>query len=83
MSTVQSYQSTSLLKASRYAVAQVLSTTAVFAAQQGDPRPHGFVIVPIPSSLLLLLTGLVAVIGWNWAWNRWRSRSRGHQASNS
>jgi hypothetical protein len=52
----------------------------VLAAEPGaTPRPQAFgpPPVPVPSSFWLVLAGLIGVIGWNVAWNRWRSRSRG------
>jgi hypothetical protein len=49
---------------------------AACAAQTKAPaRPQAF--APAPSSLILLLAGLVALAGWNW----WRRRSRGVQDS--
>ncbi|MGA2882107.1 MAG: hypothetical protein ABSG13_24410 [Bryobacteraceae bacterium] len=61
----------------------VTLAAAAFAAQPGPaPRPQGFGSpTPVPSSFWLLLAGLIGVVGWNWGWNRWRSRSRGQQAS--
>jgi hypothetical protein len=42
------------------------------ANAQRAPQPHTFSTAPAPSSLVLLLAGLIVLIGWSW----WRGRSR-------
>lgn len=52
---------------------------AVVLAEKKNPEPHPLAFTPAPSSFVLVLSGLVIVLGWNW----WRSRSRREQTSRS
>ena len=51
----------------------VLALGAEPARHVAHPRPDGFIsTVPVPSSLLLVMIGFAAVLGWHW----WRTRSQ-------
>jgi len=54
-----------------------LPAMVIAANAQRPPQPHSFNTAPAPSSLVLLLAGLIVLLGWNW----WRGRSRGKTAS--
>jgi hypothetical protein len=57
----------------QYVNVSVLATAILTAAQTGaKPRPHSFTPVPVPSSFLLVLAGMIGVLGWN----AWRNRGR-------
>lgn len=59
------------------AIFSLMLAGAARADTQGDPRPMR--ITPAPSSLVLLLAGLLVLLGWNW----WRGRARGRDADTS
>ena len=64
--------------AARVAVVSGILTGAAAAAETAKPRPDSFLpSTPAPSSLVLLLAGLIVLFGWSWL----RSRSRGTQNS--
>jgi hypothetical protein len=49
-----------------------LPAIAMAANAQRAPQPHMFNTAPAPSSLVLLLAGLIVLIGWNWRRSRVR-----------
>lgn len=50
---------------------------ALALAQKKNPEPRPLAYTPAPSSLILVVSGLVVLLGWNW----WRSRTRREQTS--
>lgn len=52
-------------------VSMILTAVAMGGQVTAKPRPHGFTAVPAPSSLLLVIAGMIALLGWSW----WRNRS--------
>jgi hypothetical protein len=60
-----------------YAIVSVTLTAFALADHTGaKPKPHGFTPVPVPSSLLLVVAGMIGLMGWNW----WRNRALQNRA---
>lgn len=54
----------------QYAIVSVIVPAIALAGQTAaKPRPLNF--TPVPSSLLLVVVGMIGLLGWNW----WRNRS--------
>jgi hypothetical protein len=61
-----------------YAIVSVTLTAFALAEHTGaKPKPHGFAPVPAPSSLLLVVAGMIGLLGWNW----WRNRALQNRAT--
>jgi hypothetical protein len=64
---------TGTLNHAAVSVLLAIGAQAAEAPSQAKPRPEGFGSpTPAPSSLLLLIAGFAALLGWRW----WRSRAR-------
>ena len=60
-----------------YAIVSVTLTAFALGEHAGaKPKPHGFNPVPAPSSLLLVVAGMIGLLGWNW----WRNRALQNRA---
>jgi hypothetical protein len=53
----------------QYAIVSAIGAVAAIADQIG-PKPRPLNFTPVPSSLLLVVVGMIGLLGWNW----WRNR---------
>jgi hypothetical protein len=51
-------------------VGLAIGADAAHPQLEPKPRPEGFTTTPAPSSLLLIIVGFAALLGWHW----WRTR---------
>jgi hypothetical protein len=63
-------------------VSTILAAAAIGGQTTAKPRPHGFTAVPAPSSLLLVVTGMLGLLGWNW-WRRRSLQNRGRKEASA